>query len=138
MPHYWVMAPVESKPTELFDKVWQFDLTHNVISIGWEQLGDVTGLTRDEMAEAVVADAPHDAHPQSQLGRLAGEDGAGTSHLDRIVADQLLSLAKALHGGTAHHDEVDAQVTEGDHIVLSLARVAGHQVPALRTRPGTA
>lgn len=58
MPHYWVMAPVESKPVELFDKVWQFDLTHNVISIGWEQLGDVTGMTRDELADAVASTYP--------------------------------------------------------------------------------
>ena len=83
----------------------------------------------------VVADAPQDAHPQSQLGRLAGKDAAGAAHLERIVADQLLSLAKARHDVAARHDQVDAHVAEGDHIVLSLARVAGHQVPALRTRP---
>ena len=59
MPRYWVMAPVESKPPELFDKVWQFDLTQNVISIGWKQIGDVTGMTRDELAEAVASTYPH-------------------------------------------------------------------------------
>jgi len=32
MPRYWVMAPVESKPADIFDKVWQFDLAQNVIS----------------------------------------------------------------------------------------------------------
>lgn len=58
MPRYWVMAPVESKPQELFDKVWQFDLIQNVISIGWKQLGDVTAMTRDELAEAVTSAYP--------------------------------------------------------------------------------
>lgn len=58
MPRYWVMAPVESKPTELFDKVWQFDLAQNVISIGWKQLGDVTAMTRDELSEAVARTYP--------------------------------------------------------------------------------
>lgn len=61
MPRYWIMAPVESKPPDLFDRVWQFDLTHNVISIGWVQLGDVAAMTRDELAEAVAttyADKP--------------------------------------------------------------------------------
>jgi len=28
MPRYWVIAPVESKPRELFDRVWQFDLAN--------------------------------------------------------------------------------------------------------------
>jgi|WetSurMetagenome_2_1015567.scaffolds.fasta_scaffold00842_2 restriction system protein len=54
MPRYWVMAPVESKPADIFDKVWQFDLAQNVISIGWRQLGDVTAMNRDELTEAVA------------------------------------------------------------------------------------
>jgi len=55
MPRYWVMAPIDSKPPELFDKVWQFDLAENVISIGWAQLGDVSKMAREELARAVVA-----------------------------------------------------------------------------------
>lgn len=54
MPRYWVMAAGESKPAELFDKVWQFDLAENVISIGWKELGDVSQMTREELANAVV------------------------------------------------------------------------------------
>ena len=58
MSRYWVMAPVKSKPSDRFDIVWQFDLAKNVISIGWKQLGDVTGMTRDELAEAVASSYP--------------------------------------------------------------------------------
>lgn len=58
MPRYWVMAPVESKPADLFDKVWQFDLAQNVISIGWRELGDVSAMTRDELAEVVANTYP--------------------------------------------------------------------------------
>lgn len=65
MPRYWVMAPVESKPADLFDKVWQFDLAQNMISIGWEQLGDVSAITRDELAEAVASTYP-DKPPQTK------------------------------------------------------------------------
>lgn len=54
MPRYWVMASVESKPADLFDKVRQFDLAQNLISIGWKQLGDVTAMTGNELAEAVA------------------------------------------------------------------------------------
>lgn len=28
VPRYWLIAPVESKPPELFDKVWQFDVAY--------------------------------------------------------------------------------------------------------------
>ena len=58
MSRYWVMAPVESKPVDLFDRVWQFDLANNVISIGWKQLGDVSVMTRDALAEAVARAYP--------------------------------------------------------------------------------
>lgn len=58
MPRYWVIAPTESKPQELFDKVWQFDLANNVVSIGWSDLGDVSEKNRDELAAAVAAAYP--------------------------------------------------------------------------------
>ncbi len=58
MTRYWVMAPIESKPADLFDMVWQFDLDQNVISIGWKKLGDVTAMTKDELAEAVSKTYP--------------------------------------------------------------------------------
>src|SRR5260370_239161 len=58
MPRYWVIAPVESKPPELFGKVWQFHVANNVISIGWSQLGDVSNLTREELSNAVAATYP--------------------------------------------------------------------------------
>jgi len=58
MPRYWVIAPVESKPPELFDKVWQFNRANNLISIGWKQLGDVSNMTREELSGAVAATYP--------------------------------------------------------------------------------
>ncbi len=58
MPRYWVMAPVESKPQNLFDAVWQFDRDQNVISIGWSELGDITSMTRGELAQSVAATYP--------------------------------------------------------------------------------
>jgi len=58
MPRYWVIAPVESKPPELFDKVWQFDIANNLISIGWRQLGDVSEMSREKLSEAVASSYP--------------------------------------------------------------------------------
>ncbi len=69
MPRYWVMAPVESKPPELFDKVWQFDLANDLISIGWKNLGDVSQMSRDELSKAVASTYPD--KPQQTKGLYA-------------------------------------------------------------------
>ena len=57
-PRYWVIAPVESKPAELFDKVWQFDLANGLISIGWDALGDVSKMSREGLSKFVAAAYP--------------------------------------------------------------------------------
>lgn len=54
MPRYWVIAPVESKKRELFDKVWQFDLANNLISIGWSEVGDISKMSRETLSDAVA------------------------------------------------------------------------------------
>jgi restriction system protein len=58
MPRYWVIAPIESKPPDLFDKVWQFNLANNLISIGWEKLGDVSKMSREDLSRAVASTYP--------------------------------------------------------------------------------
>jgi hypothetical protein len=58
MPRYWVIAPVESKPPELFDRVWQYDLVNNLISIGWKEAGDVSTMSREKLSEAVASAYP--------------------------------------------------------------------------------
>lgn len=55
MPRYWVIAPFRSEQQEMFDKVWQFDLSNNVISIGWERVGNVAKMSHDELVAAVAA-----------------------------------------------------------------------------------
>jgi restriction system protein len=59
MPRYWLIAPIEAKPPDLFDKVWEFDLANDLISIGWKQLGDVSKLSRDELYQAICAAYPN-------------------------------------------------------------------------------
>ena len=58
MPRNWIIAPYEAKPRDQFDKVWQYDLTNNLISIGWESLGDVSKMSRPELAKAFAATYP--------------------------------------------------------------------------------
>lgn len=58
MPRYWVMAPIEAHPSDAFDKVWQFDLANNLISLGFSGLGDASKMNRDELGTAVAAKWP--------------------------------------------------------------------------------
>jgi restriction system protein len=58
MTRYWVVAPIEAHPSDVFERVWQFDLANNLISIGWNELGDVSTMNREELAAAVGAKYP--------------------------------------------------------------------------------
>src|SRR5688572_24655929 len=50
MTKYWVIAPYEAN-LPAFEKVWQFDLVNGVISIGWQELGDISTLDKDELRD---------------------------------------------------------------------------------------
>ncbi|MDX1784902.1 MAG: hydantoinase B/oxoprolinase family protein, partial [Roseovarius sp.] len=47
-----------------------------------------------------------------KLRGLAGEDRAGSAHLDRVIADELLDLAEPGHDVASGHDQIDTQVAE--------------------------
>ena len=64
MPRYWVIAPIESKPSENFDEIWKFDLVNNLISIGWYDLGDVSTMSRDQLFAAVASEYPDKPAPK--------------------------------------------------------------------------
>lgn len=64
MTRYWVIAPVESKSPELFDNVWGFDLANDLISIGWDELGDYSMYSRDQLRDKVANTWP-DKPPQT-------------------------------------------------------------------------
>ena len=67
MPRYWVIAPFANKNADIFDRVWQFDLANNTISIGWSQLGDVSKMTREVLTQAVGAAYPETPNPTKSL-----------------------------------------------------------------------
>ncbi len=50
---YWVIAPFDSTIRDIWEKVWQFDLTHNVISVGWRELGDISAYDEGELRNAI-------------------------------------------------------------------------------------
>lgn len=65
MQRFWTIAPVESKDAELFDRVWGFCLKTGFVSIGWNELGDCSRMTREEIL-AQVQKTYHKKPPQTQ------------------------------------------------------------------------
>ncbi len=65
MSRFWIIAPFASKPPEQFEKVWEYDLANNVISIGWPGFGNVLELSEAELAETVANIYSHKP-PQTQ------------------------------------------------------------------------
>lgn len=53
MSRYWVIAPYHADKPELWEKVWKYDLTHGIISIGWRELGDVSSLGEDHLSNLI-------------------------------------------------------------------------------------
>lgn len=46
---YWVIPPYSSDESEIFEKAWEFDLKNGTIAVGWNELGDVSGLSKSEL-----------------------------------------------------------------------------------------
>ncbi len=51
MPRYWVIAPFHATDPNAWNEVWNYDLEHGLISIGWREIGDVSSLDETEIRE---------------------------------------------------------------------------------------
>lgn len=54
MSQSWIIAPYASHPPDQFEKVWEYDLANNVISIGWPGFGNVLELSEAELLQTVT------------------------------------------------------------------------------------
>ena len=53
MLRYWVIAPYHATVPEVWERIWQFDLKNGIISIGWRELGDISGCGESELKAAI-------------------------------------------------------------------------------------
>ena len=49
MPRYWVIAPYDSQKSIIFENAWSYDLKHNTIAVGWNELTDATQWTKEQL-----------------------------------------------------------------------------------------
>jgi hypothetical protein len=50
MRRYWVIAP---QHTKYWESAWRFDLAHNIISLGWNDLGDISSLSETQLKKRI-------------------------------------------------------------------------------------
>lgn len=61
MPRYWVIAPYHADRPEWWERIWEFDLARNLISIGWSKLGDISSLDEQGLRAAIERTYPESA-----------------------------------------------------------------------------
>jgi len=128
MPRYWVIAPAAANPRDAFVSVWQFDVLHNVISIGWEELGDVSGMSQQELLAAVAATYPD--RPQATITLFANMIWAFFHEIsvgDSIVARRGRRTLAAL--GTVTGSAVYAPGRNPAHAYPNFLDVSWHGQP---------
>lgn len=59
MPRYWVIAPFHYDQPERFRRVWEYDLAHNVISIGWREFPNVSTFSKDDLKKIFATTYPN-------------------------------------------------------------------------------
>jgi restriction system protein len=53
MKRFWVIAPAPVEEINTFEKAWEYDLSHNVIAIGWGQMGDISSFDENQLKEKI-------------------------------------------------------------------------------------
>ncbi len=70
MSRYWVIAPFSSESPIIWEKVWEYDLSNKVISLGWNALGDISSLNEDDLRALVESTYSDSSAPGLIIGML--------------------------------------------------------------------
>lgn len=89
---YWAIAPYESANVPFFEKVWQFDLQNNVISIGWGELGDISAMDRQTLSSEIKEIWPDSQRAEGMIWSFWHVIKPG----DVILARQGMMILKAV------------------------------------------
>ena len=49
MGRSWIVTPYDSGHTDLFDRIWDYDLTHGTIAMGWAEIDNVAECSEHEL-----------------------------------------------------------------------------------------
>lgn len=89
MSRYWVIAPYDSTQREIWEKVWEYDLTHNVIAIGWKYLKDISSYDQDSLRKAI-----EEAYPSKSVGSQTWSFNSMWNFWHNISVDDIVIARK--------------------------------------------
>ncbi len=69
---YWAIAPCSADPPEEWEQIWKFDLANGVISVGWEDLDDISSLDKQSLREAIDRTYPDPETSAQARGQYFG------------------------------------------------------------------
>jgi restriction system protein len=134
VPRYWVIAPYESNPSEPFNKVWQFDLANNLISVGWTGLGNISKMDKQELAKAVATTYPE--KPPGTKGLITNMMWAFYHEVapgDFIIARRGLKTIAAIGKVIQPASYIEGKVPNIDH--ANILEVAWQSAPRDKVFP---
>lgn len=53
MARFWVIAPYDSTKTNIWEKVWEYDIAKGVIAIGWKELGNISSCDETKLRDLI-------------------------------------------------------------------------------------
>ncbi|WP_417377468.1 HNH endonuclease [Gimesia maris] len=89
MPSHWVIAPYHYDRPDVWQQVWALNLKEDFISLGWRWMGDVSGLTKQEVVDRYSA-----RDPNAPSGRIASDAAMLYKfHNEIAVGDRVIARA---------------------------------------------
>ncbi len=118
MKRYWVIAPYNSEKVETFNKVWEYDLRNGTIAVGWTEMGNLIGLSKEEIhkkyLEVYKADIPGDRHA---IVKFYHEISIGDIVITRKGRKKIIGVGEVI--ATAFYDEDMGKERVGHRVDLS-------------------
>lgn len=114
MTRYWVISPYYSK-SDIFEKVWEYDRKNNLISIGWNKLGDVSGLDESTLKKRIreaYEGRRNLGYVFNQLQKFYQDIKKGDIVIARRGMKIMLATGKVTQ--TAFYDETKGKESVGD------------------------
>jgi hypothetical protein len=51
MSRIWVISPYDYTAPEIWERVWNYNLKNKIISVGWNKLKNISGLSKDQIID---------------------------------------------------------------------------------------
>ena len=121
MVRYWVIAPYRNQRIEendrswhpdAFETAWRYDLANSVISIGWYELGDLTGVPRNEIRRRYVQKFEDEcAREYINLQRFWHDISPGDRIIARFGVKKIVGLGTGI--GLPYYDLIKGEEWTG-------------------------